>query len=66
MDLLFYEFYTKITYIESGLNISRKTASGYLALLEENGFLTSQRVGKEKVYINKRLFDIVQEMGTVK
>ncbi|NJD02491.1 MAG: Fic family protein [Ruminiclostridium sp.] len=63
IDLLFYEFYTKINYIEKGLNVSRKTASGYLASLEEVGFLTSQIVGKQKVYLNKALFDVVQEAG---
>lgn len=28
VNLLFYEFYTKIVYIEKGLHVSRKTASG--------------------------------------
>ncbi len=66
IDLLFYEFYTKISYIESGLGVSRKTASGYLALLEEYGFLTSQMVGKERIYRNKALFNVVQDIGSVK
>jgi Fic family protein len=61
MDLLFYEFYTKITYIEKGLKITRKTASGYLTQLEEAGFLESQKFGKEKIYLNRRLFQVVQE-----
>lgn len=30
IDLLFYEFYTKITYIENGLSVTRKTAANYL------------------------------------
>ena len=64
VELLFYEFYTKINYIEKGLDISRKTASGYLASLEEAGFLTSQMVGKEKLYLNKALFDVVQDIGS--
>lgn len=63
LDLLFYEFYTKITYIENGLRVTRKTASSYLAKLEEAGFLESQKVGKEKIYINRRLFNVVQEAG---
>lgn len=66
VDLLFYEFYTKINYIEKGLNVSRKTASGYLASLEEAGFLTSQKVGKERLYLNKALFDVVQDAGSGK
>ncbi|KPU42908.1 adenosine monophosphate-protein transferase SoFic [Oxobacter pfennigii] len=43
VDLIFFEFYTKISYIEDGLGVSRKTASNYLAALEENGFLISER-----------------------
>jgi len=58
-SLLFYEFCTKIIYIKKGLNITRKTASNYLSSLEEKGFLVSQKVGKEKILLNKRLFEVV-------
>lgn len=61
VDLLFFEFYTKIAFIEKGLGITRKTASGYLAVLEEHGILSSQKVGKEKIYLNQKLFAIVKE-----
>ena len=66
VDLLFYEIYTKIAYIEDGLDISRKTASMYLRKLEEGGFLASQKIGKERIYLNKRLFDIIREAGSIK
>lgn len=66
VDLLFFEFYTKISYIEEGLHVSRKTASGYLRSLEEMGFLISNKIGKEKIYLNKRLFDVVREAGAIK
>lgn len=59
INLLFYEFYTKIIYIEKGLSVSRKTAVNYLKLLEEKGFLFSEKVGKERIYQNKRLYDLV-------
>ena len=39
VDLLFFEFYTKIVFIENGLGVSRKTASGYLIALEEHGMI---------------------------
>lgn len=65
IELLFFEFYTKIAYVRDGLGVTRKTASGYLASLEENGFLTSRKIGKERVYINKRLFEIVEESGSL-
>jgi len=58
VNLLFYEFCTKIAYIEQGLSITRKTASNYLSLLEDKGFLVSQKVGKERLFLNKRLFEI--------
>ncbi len=60
IDLLFYEFYTKIAYIENGLSVSRKTAVNYLNALEKEGFLTSEKIGKERIYQNKRLYDLVK------
>jgi len=60
VNLLFFEFYTKIAYIEKGLGISRKTAAGYLTALQDVGILSSQKIGKERIYLNKRLFDIVR------
>ena len=63
VDLLFIEFYTKISYIEEGLNVTRKTASGYLSSLEDTGFLVSEKLGREKIYLNKALFELVKEAG---
>ena len=63
VDLLFFEFYTKTIYIEKGLRISRKTAVTYLSALEESGFLTSERIGRERIYLNKRLFEVVRQAG---
>jgi Fic family protein len=60
IDLLFYEFYTKTVYIENGLSVTRKTAVNYLSALEKEGFLTSEKIGKERIYQNKRLFDLVK------
>ncbi|MFT8350206.1 hypothetical protein [Clostridium saccharoperbutylacetonicum] len=44
IELLFFEFYIKRVFIENGLNVSRKTASNYLAELEKEGFLTSEKI----------------------
>ncbi len=60
IDLLFYEFYTKIAYIERGLSVTRKTAVNYLSSLEKGDFLTSEKIGKERIYQNKRLYDLVK------
>ena len=59
-DLLFFEFYTKIVYIEGGLGVTRKTAASYLAALEKEGFLVSEKIGKERIYKNKRLADLIE------
>lgn len=60
VDLLFYEFYTKTQYIAAGLGVSRRTAVNYLSALEEAGFLISEKLGKERIYQNKRLLDLVK------
>lgn len=65
-NLLFYESYTKIVYIKQGLSITRKTASNYLSSLEDKVFLVSQKVGKERIFLNKCLFEIVQQAGAEK
>jgi Fic family protein len=38
-----------------------KTVGNYLIMLEENGFLTSVKVGKEKLYLNQQLLKILEE-----
>src|SRR6056297_1371028 len=63
IDLIFFEFYTKISYIEEGLGVSRKTASKYLSELEEKGYLISEMIGRERIYLNKKLLKIVKEAG---
>lgn len=60
IDLLFFEFYTKTIFIEKGLNVSRNTAVSYLKALEKEGFLVSEKLGIERVYQNKRLYDMVR------
>lgn len=63
VDLIFYESYTKIPYIEAGLGVSRKTATKYLSNLEEEGFLTSEKIGRERIFLNTRLFALVKKAG---
>lgn len=60
VDVLFHEFYTKISYVEDGLGVSRKTASTYLIELEKAGILVSELVGRDKIYINHRLLELVK------
>lgn len=61
VDAIFFEFYTKINYVEKSLGVSRKTASQYLIELEKCGFLISETVGRDKIYINRALFELVKE-----
>ncbi|MEC9490920.1 MAG: Fic/DOC family N-terminal domain-containing protein [Halanaerobiales bacterium] len=60
IDLLFTEFYTKINYIKEGLGVTRKTASNYLSELEAMGYLKSEKIGREKIYKNIRLFNLIE------
>lgn len=60
VDVLFHEFYTKINYVEEGLGVSRKTASTYLIELEKAGILVSEMVGRNKIYINIKLLELVK------
>jgi len=60
LESLFYEFYTKISYIKKELNVSERTAQRYLDNLVQLGFLTSEKIGREKIYKNERLFNIIK------
>ena len=60
VELLFEHPYCKIEYIKNSLKIGRKAASKYLNQLEEIGILSSHQVGKEKVFINNSLVDLLK------
>jgi len=61
VDYLFFDFYTKNEYVRDRLSISRNTASKYLNELENLGILTSEQVGKEKIYKNNYLYELMKE-----
>ena len=60
LEALFYEFYTKIPYIQEQLNVSEKTAQKYLDSLVELGYLSSEKIGRERIYKNEKLFEIIK------
>ena len=62
VDILFVEFYTRISNVEEGLNVTRKTASNYLNELVESGILDVEVRGKDKLFINKRLLEIMKNI----
>ena len=61
IDAIFYEVYTKISFVEKGVGVTRKTASSYLVELERAGFLVSEKIGREKIYLNKKLLDLIRK-----
>ncbi len=61
VEYLFFDFYTKNEYLRNALSISRNTASKYLSELETIGILTSEQVGKEKIYKNNYLYELMKE-----
>jgi len=61
VEYLFYDFYTKNEYLRNRLSISRNTAGKYLNELEELGVLTSEQVGKEKIFKNNYLYGLMKE-----
>lgn len=60
IDYLFYDFYTKNEYVRERLNISRNTASKYLHSLAEIGLLIEEKVGKEIIYKNSYLYELMK------
>ena len=55
LDNLFRHPYTKIELVEQELEVSRITATKYLELLVEKGFVSKRRQGRNNYYINEPL-----------
>lgn len=61
VEILFRLPYTKRQHLIDENIGNAKTVGNYLITLEENGFLKSVKVGKEKLYLNERLLKILEE-----
>lgn len=61
VELLFEQPYSKIEFVVNHLQVERKAASRYLKELEKMGILESQKVGRETLYINKELIEILKQ-----
>jgi Fic family protein len=61
VELLFEQPYSKIDFVVNRLNVERKAASRYLRELEDIGILESQKVGRETLYINRELIEILKQ-----
>lgn len=60
LNSLFYEVYTKNLYIQKACNVTRLTATSYLNQLEEAKLLSSEKIGRERIYKNERLIKILK------
>jgi len=60
IELLFEQPYSKIEFVVNRLNVERKAASRYLKKLEGIGILKSQKIGRETIYVNKELIEILK------
>lgn len=59
LDSLFYEVYTRINYIEERCHVTRQTAATYLNSLVEAGLLEFEKIGRESIYKNTRLINLL-------
>jgi Fic family protein len=61
VEHLFSYMYTKNEFFRENLDISRATATKYLKLLEKEGFIVSEQLGKEVIYKNVQLLNLIKE-----
>ena len=59
LNNLFRHPYTKIEFISKEVQVHRNTASKYLEDLVEIGLLSKHRFGKENLYLNTKLFNLL-------
>lgn len=59
IELLFEQPYCKVKFLVERDLAKRQTAADYLKELESAGFLKSKQVGREVLYLNTRLYDLL-------
>jgi Fic family protein len=60
VEVLFHQPYTRISALEEQLGITRFTASKYLKDLEAIGIVKGEKVGRDMLYININLFELLR------
>lgn len=60
IEILFEQPYCKIQFIVDKGIVKRQTAAEYLSQLERIGILKKKKVGKENLYLNTSLYDILK------
>ena len=61
LNTLFYEVYTKISYVEEKCRVTRQTAATYLNALVGVGLLEYEKIGRESIYKNTRLINLLSK-----
>ena len=61
VELLFEQPYSKIEYVVEKIGVERKAASRYLRELSNLGILAPQKVGRENIYVNIKLIEILKK-----
>ncbi len=61
LETLFLHPYTKIEFLVNRLDITRKTASKYLQQLEDIKIFEIIKIGRNKYYVNKELFELLKK-----
>lgn len=61
LNSLFFEVYTKINYIEDRCGVTRQTAATYLNQLVDAGLLEYEKIGRESIYKNIRLINLLRK-----
>ena len=59
VEVIFRQPYSKTQFLVDAGIAERKTAAGYLRQLESSGILHSQRVGREVLFLNTRLYELL-------
>ena len=60
LNLLFEQPYTRITNLENAGIAKRQTASKYLKELSDLGVLNEVQIGRDKLFINLRLMNLLR------
>ena len=60
VELLFEQPYSKIEFVVNKLKVERKAASRYLKSLEDIGVLKPEKIGREILYLNTELIEILK------
>ena len=61
VEILFINPYCKVEFVTASVNVERKAASRYLHQLEAIGVLKSYKVGKENLFINVELIELLKQ-----